>query len=200
MVKYVGPDTFPEACSPPNSTNCPSPMNYDVFTPRFAAGFRSVQCRCDQDPIVCQPSDEWVLIAQYNNKLDVATKFQYTKVENVPWKLNNRIVYKFGRYNLTTQFFMHLQFLLGNWNDLVPRSIGIVWNWCDHWSQHECIFFWYGGSESYGLWVNWIPLGISVKHSKESSRKFRDIRKGSEQWVLILWFIHEYDSSIKILV
>ena len=88
MVKYPGPATFPRACNPLNSTldsgHCPDPKNHIPYSQRFANGFRSVQCRCKQDPIVCQPWDEWVLITQYDNKLDVESTFEYTKVGNVP--------------------------------------------------------------------------------------------------------------------
>ena len=84
MVTYSGPATWPNACG----KYCPKvfpagfPQFFDNGT--FASGFRSVQCRCKQDPIVCQPHDEWVLITQYDNKLDVESQFEYTKVGHVP--------------------------------------------------------------------------------------------------------------------
>ena len=84
MVKYSGPGTWPNACGKycPN-VNPVAPVPESVRG-RFAKGFRSVQCRCKQDPIVCKPYDEWVLITQYENKLDVESKFEYTKVGHVP--------------------------------------------------------------------------------------------------------------------
>jgi len=75
-IDYSGPATYPDGCS---GSNCPPVIGADdgVTSPR---GFRSYKCRCQQDPIICTPSDKYVTIMQCDNtRSDVDTLCQYTK-------------------------------------------------------------------------------------------------------------------------
>jgi len=73
VTKYYGPGSFPDTCT---GQNCPWIGGTDIL----AHGYMSFQCRCDQEPIICQPSDEWNTIMQCDNTLSsVETLCSYTK-------------------------------------------------------------------------------------------------------------------------
>ena len=79
VMQYAGPGVFPNGClaekkCPPNYRGQPSP-------PYFAAGFKSVKCRCEQDPITCEPSASWQTIMTCDNLQSTAkTSCDYKKV------------------------------------------------------------------------------------------------------------------------
>jgi len=76
-IEYNGPATFPDACT---GGHCP-PQKNDIHW-----CFPSYKCRCQQDPIICQPSDHYVTIMQCDNSNnDVETKCPYTKTIGTTW-------------------------------------------------------------------------------------------------------------------
>jgi len=86
LIKYYGPATFPEACV---GNDCPRVRSSDWS---LAKGFRSYQCRCAQDPIICQPEDEWVTIMQCDNtQSSVETTCSYTKTIGTTWSAEAQI-------------------------------------------------------------------------------------------------------------
>ena len=81
-AKYYKPDTFPRGCiddDMPRQT-CPPIDNGDYH----ADGFLSAKCRCKQNPVVCDPEDEWQTIFQCDNtNSSVDLSCSYTKVKEV---------------------------------------------------------------------------------------------------------------------
>jgi len=76
-IEYNGPATFPDACT---GGHCP-PQKNDIHW-----CFPSYKCRCQQDPIICQPSDHYVTIMQCDNSnSDVETKCTYIKKIGTTW-------------------------------------------------------------------------------------------------------------------
>merc|ERR1719270_2164578 len=76
-IEYNGPATFPDACT---GSHCPPWTNGEAW------GFPSFKCRCQQDPIICQPSDHYVTIMQCDNSNnDVEAKCTYTKTIGTTW-------------------------------------------------------------------------------------------------------------------
>jgi len=77
-LKYHGPATFPNGCI---NNDCPIIRNSD-----YPGGFLSLQCRCEQDPIICQPTDEWATIMQCDNTMSsVETTCAYSKTIGTTW-------------------------------------------------------------------------------------------------------------------
>jgi len=71
-VDFIGPATFPDGCT---GGRCPTWNSGDFW------GWPSFKCRCQQDPIICEPSDRWKTIMQCDNTpSSVETKCSYTKV------------------------------------------------------------------------------------------------------------------------
>lgn len=78
LIKYYGPATFPDGCT---GGKCPPVTNGDI-----ADGFYSIQCRCDQDPIICQPEDSWATIIQCDNtQSSVDLSCSYEKTIGTTW-------------------------------------------------------------------------------------------------------------------
>ena len=74
---------YPDGCKivEGNKTVCP---NVKPVNERYGEGFRSFECSCRQTPIICQPTDEWVVIASYDNSESSSKgKCDYMKVENI---------------------------------------------------------------------------------------------------------------------
>jgi len=83
-VEYKGPATFPNGCSGSMEIgNCPPiPCNEGIH--RW--GYNSMRCRCQQDPIICQPSDHYVTIMQCDNSNHgLETICKYTKTIGTTW-------------------------------------------------------------------------------------------------------------------
>lgn len=71
---YPGPATYSNGCS---GSCCPNTPSWHYI---LAYGFHSIKCRCEQDPIICTPTDGWHTIMQCDNcQSDVETLCQYTK-------------------------------------------------------------------------------------------------------------------------
>ena len=71
---------YPDGCKfvQGNKTLCPS---VNPYADRYGNGFRSFSCRCRQTPIICQPTDEWVVITSYDNSESSSKgKCNYIKV------------------------------------------------------------------------------------------------------------------------
>jgi len=80
LIKYYGPATFPDGCSGGACPNYPSPYV------NIANGLLSIQCRCDQDPIICQPTDNWKTIMQCDNTQSSSiTTCTYRKSIGTTW-------------------------------------------------------------------------------------------------------------------
>jgi len=78
-IEYNGPATFPDACT---GGHCPPDKEGTVLY----WGFPSFKCRCQQDPIICQPSDHYVTIMQCDNSNnDFEAKCTYTKTIGTTW-------------------------------------------------------------------------------------------------------------------
>ena len=67
-----------------NRTVCPPVKPRSDSSDRYGNGFRSFSCRCKQKPIICQPTDDWVVIVPYDNSESTSKgQCKYTKVENI---------------------------------------------------------------------------------------------------------------------
>jgi len=88
LMSYYGPATYPDACI---DHECPRLEDENAD---HANGFHSLRCRCDQEPIICEPTDSWQLIAECDNsgnpnrvkcpyKQTTGTKFDSTAQESM---------------------------------------------------------------------------------------------------------------------
>jgi len=103
LIKYTGPATFPNGCS---GGSCPPDKAEDSS---IANGFHSFQCRCLQDPIICQPTDEWVTIIQCDNtESSIETTCEYTKTIGTSWSSeaqNSMSIDSSIEYSMSASFF-----------------------------------------------------------------------------------------------
>jgi len=79
---YNGPATFANGCPYLDDDQCHDTMwENDAYW-----GWPSYRCRCQQDPIICQPTDQWVVIMQCDNtNNDVEAKCRYVKTIGTTW-------------------------------------------------------------------------------------------------------------------
>merc|ERR1712064_222228 len=116
-IEYNGPATFPDSCT---GNNCPPYKNGDHW------GFPSFKCRCQQDPIICQPSDQYVTIMQCDNSNnDVEAKCTYTKTIGTTWTTevsNSMSIDATIEYAMSASFFSFFSEELG-----ISVSTGYDW-------------------------------------------------------------------------
>jgi len=116
-IEYHGPATFPDGCT---GNNCPPVVTSDRW------GYYSFKCRCQQDPIICQPSDKYVTIMQCDNSNnDVESKCSYTKTIGTTWTsevTNSMSIDTTIEYSMSASFFSFFSEELG-----VSVSTGYDW-------------------------------------------------------------------------
>jgi len=79
LIKFYGPATYPEPCTGGECAHHLGP----IFGLR---GFASYRCRCEQDPIICQPTDTWNTIMQCDNtQSSTVAKCTYSKTIGTTW-------------------------------------------------------------------------------------------------------------------
>jgi len=112
LIEYQGPATYPNGCK---GNDCP---RVGCEEEGVADGFRSFQCRCLQDPIICQPTDEWVTIMSCDNtRSSIETTCTYTKTIGTTWSqeaTNSMSIDSSIEYSMTAKFF-----------DMFEESLGI---------------------------------------------------------------------------
>jgi len=109
LIKYYGPATFPDGCT---GGKCP-PVDGT-----HAHGFYSAQCRCDQDPIICQPEDSWATIIQCDNtQSSVDLSCSYTKTIGTTWSSSAQ---ESMSIDATIEYAMHAGFF-----DMFSEDLGI---------------------------------------------------------------------------
>jgi len=92
LLKYTGPGVYPLGCTQEPK----KPLDPHRFCPpirpkwqdrnKYANGFHSYQCRCNQQPIVCSPTDGWKrVISCDNTNSSVPTTCSYTKTIGTTW-------------------------------------------------------------------------------------------------------------------
>ena len=76
---------YPDGCKTVEENKiCP---NVNPVDERYGQGFRSFKCRCKQNPIICVPTDEWVVITSCDNSEGSSKgKCEYTKVKKYKMK------------------------------------------------------------------------------------------------------------------
>lgn len=80
VIKYSGPETYPDGCI---GKKCPPD---GAKNPEIADGFRSMECQCEQEPIDCDPSDEWNTVHSCDFSQSSTTgKCTYSKTIGTTW-------------------------------------------------------------------------------------------------------------------
>jgi len=122
-IEYNGPATFPTGCT---GSRCPPWTNAEKW------GFPSLKCRCQQDPIICQPSDHYVTIMQCDNmNNDVETKCSYTKTIGTTWTTeasNSMSIDATIEYSMSSSFF-------GFFSEELGLSVSTGYDWTQTSSQ-----------------------------------------------------------------
>merc|ERR1719270_1270570 len=78
---YNGPATFPNGCPYSDEDACRV-----MWGNADHRGWPSFRCRCQQDPIICQPTDNFVTIMQCDNtNSDFEAKCRYEKTIGTTW-------------------------------------------------------------------------------------------------------------------
>ena len=91
---------YPDGCK--TEEQCPL-VKTDKDT--YGDGFRSFRCRCKQQPIICRPTSEWVVIDSYDNSNSISPgQLKYQKVRFIR--------YIFYRLRIIGKFFQKIKHLL----------------------------------------------------------------------------------------
>lgn len=130
LIKYYGPATFPDGCT---GGNCPP---YEDWDPDYVNGFGSYKCRCEQDPIICQPTDDWRVIIQCDNtQSSVETLCSYTKTIGTTWSSSAQ---ESMSIDTTIEYAMHAGFFNMFSEDLsISETTGYDWTHVSSQAQSE---------------------------------------------------------------
>jgi len=80
LIKYKGPNVYPNGCA---DGKCPK---IEAADDAHANGFRSLECYCDQEPIICDPKDFWVSVMEYDNRnSSSSTIVTFSKTIGTTW-------------------------------------------------------------------------------------------------------------------
>jgi len=128
LIKYNGPATFPDGCT---GGKCP-PVTPSTGT----YGFHSIQCRCDQDPIICQPEDSWATIIQCDNtQSSVDLSCSYSKTIGTTWSSSAQ---ESMSIDSTIEYSMHAGFFDMFSEDLgISQTTGYDWTHTSSQAQDE---------------------------------------------------------------
>jgi len=117
-----GPGPYPDGCKIVGK-DCPK---VNPLSDRYGHGFRSFSCRCQQQPIICRPTAEWVVIESYDNSESSSSgQLKYTKTIGTTWSSEASKTMSISASisaSVTTSFFNAFEATLG-----IEASTGYDW-------------------------------------------------------------------------